>query len=89
MVVCEQDYENEYYKKALIILIEVLSKTTRRFDQMTKRLRCQQLSSLEYYALIEQDTQKLKYSASGIIGKRFITTWVMNYLYYIKHNGVG
>jgi Uma2 family endonuclease len=55
MVVCQQDNESEYYKNAPVIIVEVLSKSTRRFDQTDKRLRYQQIPSLEEYVLIEQD----------------------------------
>ncbi|CAG0951818.1 hypothetical protein ANRL3_00286 [Anaerolineae bacterium] len=55
MVVCERDNENEYYKNSPVIVVEVLSKTTRKFDQTVKRLRYQALPSLEEYVLIEQD----------------------------------
>jgi Uma2 family endonuclease len=55
MVVCQQDNESQYYKNAPVIIVEVLSKSTRRFDQTDKRLRYQQIPSLEEYVLIEQD----------------------------------
>jgi Uma2 family endonuclease len=55
MVVCQQDNESQYYKNAPVIIVEVLSKSTRRFDQTNKRLRYQQIPSLEEYVLIEQD----------------------------------
>jgi Uma2 family endonuclease len=60
MVVCQQDSENEYYKNAPVIIIEVLSKSTRRFDQTDKRLRCQKIPSLEEYVLIEQDKGEIQ-----------------------------
>ena len=40
MVVCQEDNDNEYYKTAPVIIVEVLYKSTRRFDQTDKRLRC-------------------------------------------------
>jgi Uma2 family endonuclease len=46
MVVCQQDNENEYYKTAPVIIVEVLSKSTRRYDQTEKRLRCQRIPTL-------------------------------------------
>jgi Uma2 family endonuclease len=55
MVVCQQDNESQYYKNAPVIIVEVLSKSTRRFDQTDKRMRYQQIPSLEEYVLIEQD----------------------------------
>jgi Uma2 family endonuclease len=54
MVVCQQDNEFEYYKQSPVIIVEILSKSTRRFDQTDKRLKCQKVSTLEEYVLIEQ-----------------------------------
>ena len=60
MVVCQEDNDNEYYKTAPVIIVEVLSKSTRRFDQTDKRLRCQRIPSLEEYVLIEQDKGEIQ-----------------------------
>lgn len=60
MVVCGEDNENDYYKTAPVIIVEVLSKTTRRFDQTEKRLRCQAIPTLEEYVLIEQDKGEIQ-----------------------------
>ena len=55
MVVCSKDDESELYKTAPVFIVEVLSKSTRKFDQTYKRLRYQNIPSLEEYILIEQD----------------------------------
>ena len=60
MVVCQEDNDSEYYKKAPVIIVEVLSKSTRRFDQTDKRLRCQKIPTLEEYVLIEQDKGEIQ-----------------------------
>ncbi|OAI04272.1 Uma2 family endonuclease [Methylomonas methanica] len=60
MVVCNEDSVDPYYKTAPTIIIEVLSKTTRKFDQTLKRLRCQNIPSLEEYVLIEQDKGEIQ-----------------------------
>ncbi len=60
MVVCGEDNDSEYYKNAPVIIVEVLSKSTRRFDQTDKRLRCQKIPSLEEYVLIEQDKGEIQ-----------------------------
>jgi Uma2 family endonuclease len=60
MVVCQEDNKNEYYKNAPVIIVEVLSKSTRRFDQTDKLLRCQRIPSLEEYVLIEQDKGEIQ-----------------------------
>lgn len=77
MVVCTEDKAHEYYKTAPIIIIEVLSKSTRKFDQTYKRLRCQNIPTLEEYALIEQDKGDF---ANSNIGNRFIIIWVTTLL---------
>ncbi|NJO14777.1 MAG: Uma2 family endonuclease [Thioploca sp.] len=53
MVVCENP--NEYYTESAIIIVEVLSKSTRKTDQTLKRLAYQSLPSLKEYVLIEPD----------------------------------
>lgn len=60
MVVCGEDNENDYYKTSPAIIVEVLSKTTRKFDQTAKRLRCQAIPTLEEYLLIEQDKGEIQ-----------------------------
>lgn len=60
MVVCQQDNTNDYYKTAPVIIVEVLSKSTRRFDKINKRLHYQQIPSLEDYVLIEQDSAEIE-----------------------------
>jgi Uma2 family endonuclease len=60
MVVCERDDANEFYKQAPVIIVEVLSKATRKFDQTLKRQRYQALPSLEEYVLIEQDKGEIE-----------------------------
>ena len=60
MVVCERDDEDEYYKNSPVIVVEVLSKATRKFDQTVKRQRYQALPSLEEYVLIEQDKGEIE-----------------------------
>ena len=55
IVVCEDKTEDEYYTESPIIIVEVLSRSTRRTDQSFKRLAYQNLPSLQEYVLIEQD----------------------------------
>ena len=55
MVVCEEDEENSYYKTKPVILIEVLSRSTRRTDEKDKLLEYINIPSLKEYVLIEQD----------------------------------
>ena len=55
MVVCKDKTDHEYYTESPIIIIEVLSKSTRKTDQALKRRAYQSLPSLNEYVLIEQD----------------------------------
>jgi Uma2 family endonuclease len=55
MVVCEDKTDNPYYIESPILLVEVLSKSTRRNDETIKRLAYQSLPSVLEYVLIEQD----------------------------------
>jgi Uma2 family endonuclease len=54
IVACEQERDN-YYSEQPLIIVEVLSKSTRRVDETTKRRLYQTLPSLQEYVLIEQD----------------------------------
>ncbi len=55
MVVCNDLTENEYYTESPTIIVEVLSKSTRRNDETIKRMAYQTIPSLQEYILIEQD----------------------------------
>jgi len=55
IVACQDDTENSYYTEQPTIIVEVLSKSTRRKDETTKRRLYQTLPSLQEYVLIEQD----------------------------------
>lgn len=55
MVVCTDVTAHEYYTESPVLVVEVLSKSTRRKDKTLKRLAYQNLASLQEYVLIEQD----------------------------------
>jgi Uma2 family endonuclease len=55
IVACQDDTEDSYYTEKPVIIVEVLSKSTRRKDETTKRRLYQTLPSLQEYVLIEQD----------------------------------
>lgn len=55
MVVCEDTSPNEYYAETPVLIVEVLSKSTRRRDETIKRRLYQAIPSLLEYVLIEQD----------------------------------
>ena len=54
-VVCDDPTDNDYYTESPVIIVEVLSKSTRRTDQTVKRQNYLQIPSLQEYLLIEQD----------------------------------
>ncbi|XOF34232.1 MAG: Uma2 family endonuclease [Candidatus Electrothrix sp. YB6] len=54
LISCEQE-ENDYYRNAPLLIVEVVSRSTRKKDNTLKRLSYQTLPSLEEYVLIEQD----------------------------------
>ncbi len=55
MVVCEEENRPEYYTESPVLIVEVLSKSTRRMDETTKRLAYFNIPGLQEYVLIEQD----------------------------------
>jgi Uma2 family endonuclease len=55
MVVCEDKTNNPYYTESPVLLVEVLSKSTRQKDETVKRIAYQSLPNLREYVLIEQD----------------------------------
>ncbi|MGD7037115.1 Uma2 family endonuclease [Methylotuvimicrobium buryatense] len=55
-----QNHENDYYKTSPVIIIEVLSPTTRRIDKTLKREAYQSLELLQEYVLIEQDKAEIE-----------------------------
>ena len=55
MVVCDDQADHDYYTETPTVIIEVLSKSTRRYDMTIKRLAYQSISTLQEYILIEQD----------------------------------
>ncbi len=55
MVICHQSEIQNGYSEDALIIVEVLSKSTRRTDQTIKRLRYQGLPNLQEYVLIEPE----------------------------------
>ena len=54
-VVCLDDLSSDYFTQSPTIIVEVLSKTTRRRDETLKRMTYQTIPTLKEYVLIEQD----------------------------------
>lgn len=55
MVVCEDTSVHDYYAETAELIVEVLSKSTRRRDETLKRRLYQTIPTLQEYVLIEQD----------------------------------
>ncbi|MDD5036227.1 MAG: Uma2 family endonuclease [Methylococcaceae bacterium] len=55
IVDCHNESGDVYYTESPIIIVEVLSKSTRKTDKALKRLSYQAIPSLQEYVLIEQD----------------------------------
>jgi len=55
MVVCEELDPHQYYSETPVLIVEVLSKSTRRNDETLKRRLYQTIPTLKEYVLIEQD----------------------------------
>ncbi|MDD2759891.1 MAG: Uma2 family endonuclease [Methylomonas sp.] len=55
MVVCDELEPHQYYTETPVLIVEVLSKSTRRTDETIKRRLYQTIPSLQEYVLIEQD----------------------------------
>ena len=54
VVACEKE-NDDYFTNSPRLIVEVLSASTRKFDQNLKRLAYQTIPTLEEYVLIEQD----------------------------------
>ena len=66
MVVCSDKTENQYFTESPILIVEVLSKSTRRQDHTTKRFAYRQIETLQEYVLIEQDSVHIEVSRRSV-----------------------
>lgn len=55
LVTCDDENGDDYYTDSPILIVEVLSKSTRRRDKLTKMNAYRTIPKLEEYVLIEQD----------------------------------
>jgi len=61
MVVCQrQDNVSNYFKTQPVLIAEVLSPSTRRFDKTHKRQMYQSLESLQEYLLVDQERAEIE-----------------------------
>lgn len=55
MVICDKDDESQYYKTKPVLLVEVISRSTRKTDEKDKLIEYINIPTLQEYVLIEQD----------------------------------
>lgn len=55
LVDCSNQADTSYFTESPVLIVEVLSKSTRRMDETTKRLAYQQIDTMQEYVLVEQD----------------------------------
>ncbi|MBO0615000.1 Uma2 family endonuclease [Thiothrix fructosivorans] len=60
VVVCDEQFLDDYSTESPVLIVEVLFKATRQRDRQVKRLEYLQLPSLQEYMLIEQDTVEVE-----------------------------
>ena len=66
LVTCDpDDNESEYYINSPIIIVEVLSQSTRKYDLTTKKLYYFNIPTLEEYVVIEQDICRIEVFRKG------------------------
>lgn len=57
---CESSRGDPYFKTDPVLIVEVLSPTTQRYDRGDKRLAYQQLATVREYIVISQDEVKIE-----------------------------
>lgn len=55
LVDCSNQADTSYFTESPVLIVEVLSKSTRRMDETTKRQAYRQIDTLQEYVLVEQD----------------------------------
>lgn len=63
MIICGEVKESEHQNQAVTnpnVIVEVLSKSTEKYDKKDKFRLYRQIESLEYYVLIEQDVYQIE-----------------------------
>jgi Uma2 family endonuclease len=61
LISCDpNDNESEYYVNSPVIIVEVLSKSTRKYDLTTKKLYYFNIQTLQEYVVIEQDSCRIE-----------------------------
>jgi Uma2 family endonuclease len=61
LVTCDpDDNDSEYYIKSSVIIVEVLSPSTKKYDLTTKKLYYLNMPTLKEYVVIEQDICRIE-----------------------------
>lgn len=60
VVACDDEHGHDYYTEKPLIIVEVLSKSTRRYDKALKFNTYTTIPSLQEYILIEQDFAEIE-----------------------------
>src|SRR4051794_2168603 len=58
VMVCEHDVKR-YYAEKPVLIVEVLSESTRKFDLVDKFIQYQKLDTLQYYLCVEPEQQAI------------------------------
>ena len=74
LLVCQHEANDYGVTDAPLIIIEVLSKATRKFDHTLKRQAYQRLPSLLEYVVIEQDIVDIEICRRSNLGNQSIST---------------
>ncbi|MFP5040612.1 Uma2 family endonuclease [Parasediminibacterium sp. JCM 36343] len=68
VMICHPDV-HEYFSSEAVLILEVLSKSTRRFDLTDKFIQYQKINTLQYYLCMEQKQQKVFFYSNDAKGK--------------------
>lgn len=64
-VACGAARDDSYARVDPIVIIEILSPTTQRFDRGDKRLAYETIETLQHYVLVSQDSQRVEVRQPG------------------------
>ena len=77
-VACDKNPENEYYREEPILIIEVVSPSTRQIDRREKLRAYQQIPSVQEYVIVEQEKISVEIHRRQPDGR-----WIT---YFFNHN---
>ena len=77
LVSCEQNPESAYFRNKPILIVEVLSPSTQEIDRREKLLFYQQMTSIQEYAVIEQQKMHVE-----LHRRQPDATWITYYFYH-------